>query len=66
MCCRFLGLAEVTEIGGADAHPTGEEALAEEHKMNASTHHRLREYFHPFNVLLEELLEEKLGYNEEE
>lgn len=62
--CSFLGLPDVTEVQDADEHSTGEKDVREEHKLNATTRAKLREFFRPFNTLLEEFLGGKIGYNE--
>jgi hypothetical protein len=60
---RFLGLKEVTKVVNAGAHDTGDKTIKEHHKLNETSKLKLKEYFYPFNALLDQFLGDTLGYN---
>jgi hypothetical protein len=62
---RFMGLPAVTEVRDADSHNTGEKDVLDEHKLNETSKQMLKEFFRPFNTLLEEFLGESIGYNDD-
>lgn len=62
--CRFLGLPEMQRIVDADSHQTGDKDIQAHHKLNQTTRCLLAEFYRPFNILLEELLNETLAYDD--
>jgi hypothetical protein len=50
-------------VQDADGHVTGDKDLVEEHKLNETTKQKLRDFFQPFNTLLEDFLGARIGYN---
>lgn len=62
-CIRFLGLEEITKVHHVGSHAMDADSVPQRHQLNATMRSKLEDYFRPFNLLLEQFLEEPLGYS---
>jgi hypothetical protein len=62
-CISFLGLEEITKVHHIGSHAMDANSVLQRHQLNATMRTKLKDYFRPFNLLLEQFLEEPLGYS---